>query len=136
MAMNILLGETYNRADCEGIGIDRTIKSGTKYIDQYKSPLKDIYEDINKCPDEVLLFFHHVKYNHKLKSGKTVIQHIYDSHFEGYDLVKIFIDKLDEIKDLIDEAIYNHLKSKLVEQLENAKDGEIELNTYFIECQE
>lgn len=122
---------TYNRADCNGIGIDRTIKSGTRYIEQYKSPLKEIYEDINRCPDELLLFFHNVKYTHILKSGKTVIQHIYDSHFEGYDLVEKFIDKLDEIKELINEDIYRHLKVKLNEQLENAREWRDRVNTYF-----
>ncbi|WP_195429514.1 alpha-glucuronidase [Clostridium sp. D46t1_190503_E9] len=122
---------TYNRADCNGIGIDRTIKNGTRYIEQYKSPLKEIYEDINRCPDELLLFFHNVKYTHLLKSGKTVIQHIYDSHFEGYDLVEKFIDKLDEIKELINEDIYLHLKLKFNEQLENAREWRDRVNTYF-----
>ncbi|MDV4151046.1 alpha-glucuronidase family glycosyl hydrolase [Clostridium sp. AL.422] len=122
---------TYNRATCEGIGIDRSISSGTRYIEQYKSPLKEVYEDMSTCPDELLLFFHHVKYNHKLKSGKTVIQHIYDSHFEGYDLVVEFIDRLDKIKEIIDEDIYSHLKMKANEQLENAREWKDRVNTYF-----
>ena len=122
---------TYNRANCNSIGIDRTIKSGTRYIEQYKSPLKEIYEDINNCPDELLLFFHNVKYNHKLKNGNTVIQHIYNSHFEGYDLVERFLYKLDEIKALINEEIYNHINDKLREQLLNAREWRDRVNTYF-----
>mgnify|MGYP002508773981 CR=1 FL=1 len=42
-----------------------------------------MYEDIKTCPEELLLFFHHVPYTYRLKTGKTLIQHIYDSHFEG-----------------------------------------------------
>lgn len=122
---------TYNRADCYGIGIDRTIKSGTRYIEQYKTPLKEMYEEIDSCPDELLLFFHNVKYNHKLKNGNTVIQHIYDSHFEGYDLVENFQEKLNEIKYLINDDIYNHLKEKLNEQLLNAREWRDRVNTYF-----
>ncbi len=122
---------TYNRADCMRIGIDRTIKSGTKYINQYNSPLKEIYEDINICPDELLLFFHNVKYNHLLKSGKTVIQHIYDSHFDGYSLVERFIGKLDEIKDSLNKDIYIHLRGKMIEQLFNAGEWRDRVNTYF-----
>lgn len=122
---------TYNRADCYGIGIDRTIKSGTRYIEQYKLPLKEIYEDIESCPDELLLFFHNVKYNHKLKNGNTVIQHIYDSHFEGYNLVENFKEKLDYIKYIINDDIYNHLKERLNEQLINAREWRDRVNTYF-----
>lgn len=122
---------TYNRADCYGIGIDRTIKSGTRYIEQYKTPLKEMYEEIDSCPDELLLFFHNVKYNHKLKNGNTVIQHIYDSHFEGYDLVENFQEKLNEIKYLINDDIYNHIKEKLNEQLLNAREWRDRVNTYF-----
>lgn len=122
---------TYNRANCYSIGIDRTIQSGTRYIEQYKSPLKEIYEDINNCPDELLLFFHNVKYNYKLKNGNTVIQHIYNSHFEGYDLVERFLYKLDEIKALINEEIYNHINDKLREQLLNAREWRDRVNTYF-----
>lgn len=122
---------TYNRADCTGVGIDRTIKSGTKYISQYNSPLKEIYEDINSCPDELLLFFHRVEYIHLLNSGKTVIQHIYDSHFEGYSFVERFIEKLDEIKDILNEDIYIHLREKMTEQLFNAKEWRDRVNTYF-----
>ena len=122
---------TYNRADCIGIGIDRSIRSGTRYVEQYNSPLKEIYENIESCPDELLLFFHKVKYTYLLKNGKTVIQHIYDSHFEGYDLVEEFISKLDEIKDYIDNDIYSHLISKFKEQKENAKEWRDRVNTYF-----
>ncbi len=122
---------TYNRANLKGIGIDRTIRHGTKYIDQYNVPLKDMYEDLEKCPDEILLFFHHVPYSYKLKSGKTVIQHIYDSHFEGFEFVELFIKKLYELEGLINKEIYNHLKDKLNDQLENAREWRDRVNTYF-----
>ena len=122
---------TYNRANNKGLGIDRTIKSGTRYINQYNSPLKEVYEDINRCADELLLFFHNVNYNHVLKSGKTVIQHIYDSHFDGYSFVECFIEKLDEIKNNLNKEIYMHVREKLIEQLNNAREWRDRVNTYF-----
>lgn len=122
---------TYNRANYKGLGIDRTIKSGTRYVNQYNSPLKEVYEDINRCPDELLLFFHNVNYTHSLKSGKTVIQHIYDSHFEGYSLVETFVEKLDEIKSNLNIEIYSDIREKLIEQLSNAREWRDRVNTYF-----
>ncbi len=71
------------RADHEGIGMDRTVATGTGYIGQYPPALAKTYESLATCPDDLLLFMHHVPYTHVLHSGKTVIQHVYDSHYEG-----------------------------------------------------
>jgi alpha-glucuronidase len=71
------------RADHAGVGMDRTVASGTGYIGQYPPELARRYESVSSCPDALLLFMHHVAYTHILHSGKTVIQHIYDSHYEG-----------------------------------------------------
>ncbi len=79
---------TYHYADRYGIGVDRTTLSGTGYASQYFPENATIYESLEDCPDELLLFFHHVPYSHRLKSGKTVIQHIYDTHFEGVEQAK------------------------------------------------
>ena len=73
---------TYHRADHKGIGVDRSDK-GTGYAQQYYEPNASAYNDPEKCPEELLLFFHHIPYTWKLKSGQTLIQYIYDSHFEG-----------------------------------------------------
>jgi alpha-glucuronidase len=71
------------RADGQGIGMDRTVATGTGYIGQYPPELAKVYESLESCPDELLLFMHHVPYTYRLHSGKTVIQHVYDSHYEG-----------------------------------------------------
>ena len=122
---------TYHKANYKGLGIDRTIKSGSKYIEQYNSPLKELYENINTCPEELLLFFHKVDYLYKLKSGKSVIQHIYDAHFDGYEMVNKFIEKLEEIKEIIDNEIYINLESRFKEQLSNSNEWKDKINSYF-----
>ena len=122
---------TYHRADCNGIGIDRTVESGTGYAGQYNEPLKSLYNNLETCPDELLLFFHHVSYNHVLKSGKTVIQHIYDTHFEGYEEVEKFIDKWRELEEIIDKDIYVQVLERLNIQLDSARDWRDQINTYF-----
>lgn len=122
---------TYHRADCKGIGINRTLENGTGYTGQYNEPLKSLYNNIETCPDELLLFFHHVPYTHVLKSGKTVIQHIYDSHFKGYDVVEKFIKSWKELKDVIEEKIYEQVLERLYIQLDSARDWRDQINTYF-----
>ncbi|OPJ59366.1 alpha-glucuronidase family glycosyl hydrolase [Clostridium chromiireducens] len=122
---------TYHRADCRGIGIDRTLESGTGYAGQYNEPLKSQYNDLEACSDELLLFFHHVPYTHVLKSGKTVIQHIYDTHFEGFEAVEVFANKWKGLKGIIDEKVYEHVLERLNIQLNSARDWRDQVNTYF-----
>jgi alpha-glucuronidase len=71
------------RADHNGIGMDRTAATGTGYIGQYPAGLAAEYETLRACPDALLLFMHHVPYTYRLHSGKTVIQHVYDTHYAG-----------------------------------------------------
>ena len=75
----------WNRADREGTGFDRTVATGVGFTGLYHPPVAQRLESLASCPDELLLFLHHVPYGHRLHSGKTVIQHIYDSHFDGRD---------------------------------------------------
>ncbi|AGF58588.1 alpha-glucuronidase [Clostridium saccharoperbutylacetonicum] len=122
---------TYHRADCKGIGIDRTLESGTGYAGQYNEPLRSKYNNLETCPDDLLLFFHHVPYTHVLKSGKTVIQHIYDTHFEGYKVVEEFISKWKELANIIDKTLYEQVLERLNIQLDSARDWRDQVNTYF-----
>jgi alpha-glucuronidase len=68
------------RGEKDGIGMDRTI-AGTGFVDQYPPELRARYEQLSMCPDDLLLFFHHVPYNYKLHSGKTLVQSVYDVHY-------------------------------------------------------
>lgn len=63
--------------------MDRTVESGTGFAAQYPAAWAAMYESVDACPDELLLFFHHVPYQHVLQSGSTVFQHLYDTHFAG-----------------------------------------------------
>ena len=77
----------WHSADEKGVGMDRTVATGTGYIGQYRPAVAKVYESLETCPDDLLLFLHHVPYTYKLHSGKTVIQYIYDSHYEGAEAV-------------------------------------------------
>jgi alpha-glucuronidase len=122
---------TYHFADCKGIGVDRTLSSGTGYSAQYHSPQSNVYESLDSCPDELLLFFHHVPYTHRLKSGKTVIQHIYDAHFEGAEQAEALLNKWDLLAAKIDTLRHERVRYRLVDQAEHAKEWRDAINTYF-----
>ncbi|HZG86307.1 alpha-glucuronidase family glycosyl hydrolase [Paenibacillus sp.] len=122
---------TYHFADCRGIGVDRTAATGTGYTSQYHSPQSDRYESLTECPDELLLFFHHVPYTHVLKSGKTVIQHIYDSRFEGAERAAELLRRWDALEGLVDAEIHKQARDRFVHQAEHAQEWRDVINTYF-----
>ncbi|KRF42923.1 alpha-glucuronidase family glycosyl hydrolase [Paenibacillus sp. Soil787] len=122
---------TYHFADCHGIGVDRTIKSGTGYTSQYFAPRSEWYESREFCPDELLLFFHHVPYTHKLKTGKTVIQHIYDTHFDGVLQAEELAQIWSSIEGKIDPERFEDVRSRLREQAAHSKEWRDQINSYF-----
>lgn len=121
---------TYHRADLHGIGVDRTEK-GTGYVSQYNEPWCSIYRDLEKCPEELLLFFHHIPYTYKLKTGKTLIQHIYDTHFEGVQEVETMQKNWDTLKGKISDRAFSCVAERFVRQMENAREWRDRVNTYF-----
>ena len=121
---------TYHRADRNGLGVDRT-PAGTGYTSQYNEPWSSIYADRNKCPEELLLFFHYVRYDEMLKTGKTLIQHIYDTHFEGVEEVKEMIRRWEALRGSIPEDVHARVKERMERQLANAIEWRDRINTYF-----
>ncbi|WP_208543888.1 alpha-glucuronidase family glycosyl hydrolase [Paenibacillus protaetiae] len=122
---------TYHFADLHGIGVDRTVKSGTGYTAQYQGSNAEVYESLERTPDELLLFFHHVPYTHVLKSGKTVIQHIYDTRFEGAERAAGLTAKWNSLEGLIEPSIFEEGKQRFLIQEEHAQHWRDVLNTYF-----
>lgn len=122
---------TYHRADRDGMGVDRTVKNGTGYAGQYNEPNASIYENKHTCPEDLLLFFHYIRYDYKLSSGKTLIQHIYDTHFEGVEEVIEMVKSWEDIKGLLPEDIYERVSARFQMQLSNAKEWCDRVNTYF-----
>jgi alpha-glucuronidase len=121
---------TYHRADHLGIGVERSAR-GTGYAQQYHEPNASMYDSLESCPDELLLFFHHVPYLHRLNSGKTVIQHIYDTHFEGVEMVEDMIQKWNSIQPLLNPVVYQRVAERFERQLQNARNWRDVVNTYF-----
>jgi alpha-glucuronidase len=103
----------WHRADHEGIGMDRSVATGTGYVGQYPPAAAKLYESTKATPDALLLFFHHVPYTYVLHSGKTVIQHIYDSHYEGADRAQELVRQWKSLDGHVDEERYAAVLARL-----------------------
>jgi alpha-glucuronidase len=111
----------WHRADEKGIGMDRTMATGTGFAGQYEPPIAKIYESVETTPDNLLLWFHHVPYSYRLKSGKTVIQHIYDIHYEGAEKAEGYVTEWQSLKGLIDEQRFGEILALLEFQAGHAR---------------
>ena len=121
---------TYHRADHLGIGVDRT-DTGTGYVRQYYEPNASTYNSIEECPEELLLFFHHVPYTYRLKTGKTLIQHIYDTHFEGVEEVEEMIKVWKSLEGKVPGKAYENALARFDRQFANAREWRDQVNSYF-----
>jgi alpha-glucuronidase len=96
--------------------MDRTVKNGTKFAGQYPAEIAAMYENIETTPDNLMLWFHHVKYTQRLHSGKTVIQHFYDAHYAGAETAQTYVPQWESLKRRIDEERYEHVLNRLIYQ--------------------
>ena len=121
---------TYHRADHEAVGIERG-PEGTGFALQYHPENAAVYGDPKTCPEELLLFFHRVRYNTKMKNGKTLLQNLYDLHFEGAEEVGKMISLWEEMKGKLPEEVYGRVRSRFSAQQKNSEEWRDVVNTYF-----
>ena len=109
----------YHKADSYGIGFDRTSK-GTNALAQYAVEVQNEFNDINKCPDEYLLWFHHASWDHKMHSGRTLWDELCYKYNSGVDSVRSFIKQWNSLKKYIDEDRFKQVDQLLNIQLKDA----------------
>jgi alpha-glucuronidase len=107
------------RGEKDGIGMDRTA-AGTGYIQQYPRALAEQYESLATCPDDLLLFFHHVPYDYRLHSGKTLIQSIYDTHYAAAREAGTYGAQWATLKGRVDDERFAQVDSLFVFQAGHA----------------
>ena len=119
---------TYNRADRNAVGVDRT-SAGTGFVLQYPEALRARYESPDACPDHLLLFFHRLRYDHVMPDGRTLIQRIYDDHFEGVAEAEAMAAVLEGLN--LPEPDRSEAARRMEMQLKNAREWRDVVNTFF-----
>jgi alpha-glucuronidase len=120
----------YHRADASGIGIDRTRK-GTAYVDQYNSPLRELWNDPKSTPDELLLWFHHLPWDYRMKSGRTLWDELVATYGRGAEEAQGLVTRWQSLHGKVDEPRYEAVLAKLRRQAEDAAAWRDKCVAYF-----
>ena len=110
----------YHKADSIGLGFDRTL-TGSANVKQYPDELCRLYNDINTCPENLLAWFHHVPWDHKMKSGRTFWDELCHKYDDGVHEARRFLAIWDAIQPYVDAQRFEEMQRKLRIQ---ARDSE------------
>lgn len=120
----------YHKADKNGIGFDRSTK-GTGATQQYPEPFRTLYDKPTTCPEEYLLWFHHLPWTYRTLSGRTIMEEIAFRYQRGVSEVEDFIVTWKLVKPFIDEQRWNEVNKKLDTQLKDAREWQQVCTQYF-----
>ena len=121
----------YHKADKNGIGFDRTVATGTGATAQYCDSLARLYENIETCPEEYLLWFHHVPWTYKMKNGKTLWENMQAKYNEGVQQVEKMADRWQQMKPYVDEQRWREVDERLQQQVKDAREWRDVCLKYF-----
>ena len=120
----------YHKADSLGVGFNRT-HTGSDATSQYREPFCSLYDDINTCPERYLLWFHHVPWDYRVKSGNTLWEELQERYARGVKEVEDFYRIWQEAKPTIDEQRWKEVNERMQHQLENAREWQKTCLDYF-----
>lgn len=109
----------YHRADANGLGFDRTAK-GSNALAQYAPEVRNVFENMQTCPEEYLLWFHHVPWTFKMKSGRTLWEELCFQYYAGVDSVKAIQQQWNSLKGTVDEDRFRQVQMLLNMQVKEA----------------
>jgi alpha-glucuronidase len=109
----------YHRADGVGLGFDRS-STGSNAVGQYSPPLRSVFDNLETCPEKYLLWFHHVRWDHHMNSGRTLWEELCEKYASGTDYVHGMHDKWLLVKGAVDPQVFSSVKQKLEKQLVDA----------------
>ena len=128
MGYEYALWGTYHRADRNAVGIDRTM-AGTGFAGQFPAHMQARYENLATCPDGLKLFFHRLRYDYVMADGRTLIQRIYDDHFEGAEEAEALAEVIAGLD--LPEPDRTVAEERMQRQLRNAREWRDVINTFF-----
>lgn len=114
------LPKYYHQASTEGIGFDRT-RSGSGNVNQYHEPLASMYNSLETCPEELLLWFHHIPWDHRMSTGRTFWDEMCVRYDRGIKKVREYQAVWEGMKPYVDKARWEAVKAKLAIQESDAR---------------
>jgi len=102
----------YHQADAEGIGFDRT-RNGSNAVSLYHSPYRELLEDPTTCPENLLLWFHHVRWDHRMQSGRTLWDELCFMYYRGVERVRQMQSDWETLITFVDHARFQHVRDLL-----------------------
>jgi alpha-glucuronidase len=120
----------YHCADTKGVGFDRSSR-GSNAVSQYHSPLREQFDNLATCPEKYLLWFHHVPWDHRLQSGRTLWDELQHRYSEGVAFVEEMVETWQGLQPNIDPERHRHVSKRLAQQLDNACEWRKVCLNYF-----
>lgn len=120
----------YHKATKEGVGFDRSSR-GTNATSQYREPYRSLYDNVDTCPEDFLLWFHHLPWNYQLKNGRTLWGEMTYRYNRGVSAVESFVATWHQMRPYIDSQRYAEVDARLKSQEENAREWRDTCLNYF-----
>lgn len=121
----------YHKADANGIGFNRSTHGGTSATQQYREPFRSQYDDVATCPEEYLLWFHHLPWTYTTKSGRSLWDELCHLYNKGVDEVTTYPGRWAAVRNYVDEQRWEEVNSRIAHQVENAKEWRDACVGYF-----
>ncbi len=121
----------YHQADKNGIGFDRS-STGTNAVSQYREPYASMYDKVEKCPENLLLWFHHVPWDYKMKDGSTLWESLQYHYNQGVIMTETYQNLWhNKMRGYVDEQRWREVDERLQKQMENAREWRDVCLNYF-----
>lgn len=111
----------YHKASADGVGFDRTMATGSANTAQYPEPWRSMYDSLDSCPENLLLWFHHVPWDYVMSSGRTVWDEICLHYEAGIKAVQGYIETWNQCKPYVNDTLWDAVQQRLVIQEEDAR---------------
>lgn len=121
----------YHKADAGGIGFNRSTRGGTGATQQYREPFRSQYDDVSTCPEEYILWFHHLPWTHTMKSGRSLWDEMCHLYNKGVDEVTTYPGRWAAVRAYVDGQRWEEVNSRITHQVENAKEWRDACLGYF-----
>jgi len=121
----------YHKADKQGVGFNRSTHDGTGATRQYREPYASLYDNSSTCPEQYLLWFHHLPWTYRMNSGRTIFEEMQYRYARGVKEVEDFIAIWQQAKPVVDDQRWQEVNQKLQKQLADAREWQDVCTRYF-----